>query len=69
MSSDEEKRARARAAWRAWYRRKHEEAKEYYRLRYAEKMKTETVEAREIRLAKARVAQKAYANRKKNLKG
>lgn len=68
MSQKEEAKTRARAAWRAWYRRNHEDAKAYYRERYAEKLKNETPEEREKRQAKARKHQKAYASRKKKLK-
>lgn len=68
MKSAEETKARSRAAWRAWYRRHHEEAKEYYRSRYAEKLKKETAAERELRLAQARKHQKTYASRKKKIK-
>lgn len=68
MSSVVETKTRARAAWRAWYRRNHEEAKAYYRQRYAEKLKKETVVERAMRLAQARKHQKKYASRKKKLK-
>jgi hypothetical protein len=68
VSNDEEKKARSRAAWRAWYRRNHEEAKAYYRERYAEKLKQETAAEREIRLAQGRKNQKTYASRKKKIK-
>jgi hypothetical protein len=68
VSKVEETKARSRAAWRAWYRRHHDEAKAYYRDRYAEKLKTETKEDRELRLARARKHQKKYASRKKKIK-
>jgi hypothetical protein len=68
VKSEEETRARARAAWRAWYRRHHEEAKKYYRMRYSEKLKTETTAERELRLAQARKNQKKYASRRKKIK-
>lgn len=67
MKRAAEGKTRARAAWRAWYRRHHEEAKEYYRNRYAERLKNETVEDREKRLAQARINQQNYAKRKKKL--
>jgi hypothetical protein len=60
-----EKRLKARAAWRAWYRRHHEAAKAYYRKRYVERLKAETAKERELRLAQARKNQKKYARRKK----
>ena len=63
-----EARIKARAAWRAWYRRHHKEAKEYYRKRYAERLKVETSTERELRLAQARRNQKKYASRKKKVK-
>jgi len=69
MPSERVKKAKARAAWRAWYRRHHEDAKRYYRERYAEKLKTETPEQRDLRLAKARKHQRQYSLRKKQLKG
>lgn len=69
MGKPEETKARSRAAWRAWYRRHHTDAKAYYRARYAEKLKNETVEERELRLAQARKHQKTYASRKKKVKG
>lgn len=69
MTREEEAKARARAAWRAWYRRHHAEAKAYYRDRYAEKLKNETDTERELRLAQARKHQKKYATRKKKIKG
>jgi hypothetical protein len=65
VTKKEEAKARSRAAWRAWYRRHHTEAKKYYRERYAEKLKNETAAERELRLAQARKNQKAYAARKK----
>ena len=68
MTHEEEIKARARAAWRAWYRRHHTEAKAYYRERYAEKLKKETAKERELRLARARRHQKKYASRKKKIK-
>lgn len=68
MTREEEAKARARAAWRAWYRRHHSEAKAYYRDRYAEKLKNETPEEREARMARARKHQKTYASRKKKIK-
>lgn len=67
MKRAAEGKTRARAAWRAWYRRNHEEAKEYYRKRYADRLKNETPEEREKRLAKARINQQKYADRKKKL--
>jgi len=67
VGSASESKARARAAWRAWYRRNHEEAKAYYRERYAEKLTRETAEERELRLARAREHQKKYASRKKKV--
>jgi len=69
VGKPEETKARSRAAWRAWYRRNHDEAKKYYRERYAEKLKNETPEERELRLAQARKHQKKYASRKKKVKG
>lgn len=69
MSKSEEKKARARAAWRAWYRRNQAEAKKYYRARYLEKLEKETAEERERRLAQGRKNQKKYASRKKKIKG
>lgn len=68
MTRKEEAKARARAAWRAWYRRNHKEAKAYYRDRYAEKLEKETPEERETRMARARKHQKNYADRKKKIK-
>jgi len=68
VKREEETKARSRAAWRAWYRRHHAEAKAYYRERYAEKLKKETSEERELRLAQARKHQKKYASRKKKIK-
>ena len=68
MKREEETKARSRAAWRAWYRGHHAEAKAYYRERYAEKLKKETSEERELRLAQARKHQKKYASRKKKIK-
>lgn len=68
MTREEETKARSRAAWRAWYRRHHAEAKAYYRERYAEKLKNETAKERELRLARARAHQKKYASRKKKIK-
>lgn len=69
MVKKTETKARSRAAWRAWYRRHHEDAKKYYRDRYAEKLKNETPAERELRLAQARKNQKAYAARIKKAKG
>lgn len=68
MTKKDESKARSRAAWRAWYRRHHAEAKKYYRKRHAEKLKNETAAERELRLAQARKNQKAYAERKKKEK-
>ena len=68
MKSDEETKARSRAAWRAWYRRHHADAKAYYRERYVERLKKETGVERELRLAQARKHQKKYASRKKKIK-
>lgn len=62
---EEEARTKARAAWRAWYQRNKEEAKAYYKERYAEKLKNETPAERETRMARARKHQSNYARRKK----
>lgn len=68
MPPNTESKVRRRAAWRAWYRRNKTAAKAYYHDRYVERRKNETPEEKEKRQAKARVHQKNYADRKKNLK-
>jgi len=59
---DKEKRAEA---WRKWYAENRQKLLKVYRKRFRTKVANETKEERELRLAKQRKAQRAYAKRKK----
>lgn len=51
--------------WSKWYAKNRKRLLADYRLRYRQRIKTETAQEREQRLAKQRKVQKAYEKRKK----